>query len=677
MPDKKKTPKKSSRRRKTIDDADGEDGATTDAGSETDVSFSEIEGSSTNFSGSPHVASSPLASLIERSWKSGIAELVGRKESEKEKEEVALEQVDKNEGTKEDIPSLGTDGKEGEGQEKHDGEGKGEKGNLPSLESNEEEGEGKVDGEKEFVPNESKGDKDGKDDEETDKELLDIIRDAAKECDDTKENTKTDCVDEDEEKKEGAGKSVEVDDSVNEGNENDSKDEVETESSRVMIEKDEEGEKEEGEQRPLTGETPRQNEDVNSARCNEVNLDCEEASCVTPEEKKPTSDEIVTKSVEDLNSAKSAEEEKEETNTEGTMVVEGEELESSVVETNSSMSESVAEGVEEDELHSEDNESKRKTTESQISNNDPERMEGVEEDDLDSEDEDNNSKQNTAEPQTTSNDPERMEVVADDEPQSSPNQKTPDADLRDTNFNETEASKDVSKVPEDPFPLPDNHPAVDDDSDDDDDDDDDEARQLAAIFKDPEEAALESIVFGDDDEIVQELEKKKEDSSKSKKRKRDGETEKGVLDGDEGKTSAWSDNDDYDERIDTADPRHQKKQGGSMKGKEGGVIQGAALKKKLKRDFVKVMGETPTWAMTGARKKEGDDDDDEDGINPLLTRAGNFLNDTKGTKLGFAGGILDWKKCCRANRQERGKQLRTIQFHPSAQVRVSLWCCVN
>ena len=112
------------------------------------------------------------------------------------------------------------------------------------------------------------------------------------------------------------------------------------------------------------------------------------------------------------------------------------------------------------------------------------------------------------------------------------------------------------------------------------------------------------------------------------------------------------------------------------------MTEGAALKKKLKRDFEMLVGEMPTWAPADAakkkkkrRKEDSDDDDDDDdddekdddNDNPLLKRAGNFLYRSKGEKPGFAlwaritknpdvstgplprpfaGGILDYKKCC-------------------------------
>merc|ERR1719204_1455993 len=73
---KKRTPRKSRQRRSTDDGTAADDGA-----SETDsnaISCSETEDSCST-AGSPFVGSSPFASLIEKSWKSGIAELVGKK----------------------------------------------------------------------------------------------------------------------------------------------------------------------------------------------------------------------------------------------------------------------------------------------------------------------------------------------------------------------------------------------------------------------------------------------------------------------------------------------------------------------------------------------------------------------------------------------------------------------
>merc|ERR1712198_684272 len=81
--DRKKTTPRKSRRRASTDDG-------ADPASETDdsnaVSCSEAEDSPSN-AGLPFVASSPLSSLIEKSWKSGIAELIGKKSATPEASE--------------------------------------------------------------------------------------------------------------------------------------------------------------------------------------------------------------------------------------------------------------------------------------------------------------------------------------------------------------------------------------------------------------------------------------------------------------------------------------------------------------------------------------------------------------------------------------------------------------
>uniref|UniRef100_A0AAY4C4D5 U3 small nucleolar RNA-associated protein 18 homolog n=1 Tax=Denticeps clupeoides TaxID=299321 RepID=A0AAY4C4D5_9TELE len=84
------------------------------------------------------------------------------------------------------------------------------------------------------------------------------------------------------------------------------------------------------------------------------------------------------------------------------------------------------------------------------------------------------------------------------------------------------------------------------------------------------------------------------------------------------------------------------------------------LQQRLKEQFQKAMGGTPSWAET-----KDDDDDDEEEEDSLLQKTGNFV----GTSESLPKGIIRMKKCLNANNDRPAEdRLSTVQFHPSAQV---------
>uniref|UniRef100_A0A673III4 U3 small nucleolar RNA-associated protein 18 homolog n=1 Tax=Sinocyclocheilus rhinocerous TaxID=307959 RepID=A0A673III4_9TELE len=93
------------------------------------------------------------------------------------------------------------------------------------------------------------------------------------------------------------------------------------------------------------------------------------------------------------------------------------------------------------------------------------------------------------------------------------------------------------------------------------------------------------------------------------------------------------------------------------------------LQQRLKEQFQKAMGGTPSWAEVTAKrsqKKAGEcSTEDEDDSEELLRRTGNFI----GSSDSLPKGIIKIKKCLNANSEcPGGDQLSSVQFHPSAQI---------
>uniref|UniRef100_A0A3P8SFI7 U3 small nucleolar RNA-associated protein 18 homolog n=1 Tax=Amphiprion percula TaxID=161767 RepID=A0A3P8SFI7_AMPPE len=91
-----------------------------------------------------------------------------------------------------------------------------------------------------------------------------------------------------------------------------------------------------------------------------------------------------------------------------------------------------------------------------------------------------------------------------------------------------------------------------------------------------------------------------------------------------------------------------------MKGDAESTMSKQKLQQRMREQFQKAMGGTPSWA-------ESDDDDEDD----LLRRTGNFVASSE----SLPSGILRMKKCLHANSCRSSEdRLTTVQFHPSAQV---------
>ncbi|XP_051727608.1 U3 small nucleolar RNA-associated protein 18 homolog isoform X2 [Ctenopharyngodon idella] len=173
---------------------------------------------------------------------------------------------------------------------------------------------------------------------------------------------------------------------------------------------------------------------------------------------------------------------------------------------------------------------------------------------------------------------------------------------------------------------------------------------------------LEELVFGAEEQLTERLTK---DSST-------------LLDDDEAcgdssedsearpnhRRAAWEDEDDeLEEEIDMTHRfrRDFKKSEAETK------MTKQKLQQRLKEQFQKAMGGTPSWAEETAtkRQKKEVESEDEDESEELLRRTGNFI----GSSDSLPKGTIKIKRCLNANNEcPSTSQLTTVQFHPSAQI---------
>ncbi|CAM4661360.1 unnamed protein product [Caretta caretta] len=201
------------------------------------------------------------------------------------------------------------------------------------------------------------------------------------------------------------------------------------------------------------------------------------------------------------------------------------------------------------------------------------------------------------------------------------------------------------------------------------------ARHLGVLAGRPAvERCLEELVFGDsqgaeEEELLQRLRGPgkqldvvtgnllREDSS-------DSEVENEAKDNfPPSKKPAWVDDEDEAEEIVDMTHRYRKDM---MKSDAEKKLTKKNLQKRLQEQFQRTMGGVPFWAQKDhkkARKSENDEDSDED--DELLCKTGNFVSASE----TLPRGILQMKNCLDANNERPSDaKLRTVQFHPSAQV---------
>ncbi|XP_056144005.1 U3 small nucleolar RNA-associated protein 18 homolog [Lampris incognitus] len=195
--------------------------------------------------------------------------------------------------------------------------------------------------------------------------------------------------------------------------------------------------------------------------------------------------------------------------------------------------------------------------------------------------------------------------------------------------------------------------------------------------KDPSVKQLEDLVFGAEDELVERLVEDgqsgtqlDDDTDHHDSGESEGESE-AHLQVPSSSKPAWEDEDD--EIEEEVDMTHRYRRN-LMKGDKEMTMTKQKLQKRMKEQFQKSMGGTPSWAETKVKKKknkrkvekdDNDEEDEDDEDDDLLRKTGNFVS----SSASLPAGILEMKKCSHANCDRTStKRLTTVQFHPSAQV---------
>ncbi|XP_015830006.3 U3 small nucleolar RNA-associated protein 18 homolog [Nothobranchius furzeri] len=177
---------------------------------------------------------------------------------------------------------------------------------------------------------------------------------------------------------------------------------------------------------------------------------------------------------------------------------------------------------------------------------------------------------------------------------------------------------------------------------------------------------LESLVFGTEDQLLERLveEDEKLTGDLLFEEDRDEEEEEEEAHQElQPRQDAWVDEDD--ELEEEVDMTHRYRRN-LMKGEAETTMSKQKLHQRMREQFQKSMGGTPSWAeSSNQRKKKADDDDEDDDEDDLLRRTGNFVASSE----SLPGGILRVKKCLPANSARPSEdRLTTVQFHSSAQV---------
>ncbi|XP_036421728.1 U3 small nucleolar RNA-associated protein 18 homolog [Colossoma macropomum] len=184
----------------------------------------------------------------------------------------------------------------------------------------------------------------------------------------------------------------------------------------------------------------------------------------------------------------------------------------------------------------------------------------------------------------------------------------------------------------------------------------------------PEEERLRQLVFGAEDELVEKLEESDEEQAEESSSDSEEENES-RLQLPAKRKAAWEDEDDAEEEE--IDMTHRFRKDFKKSDAESKMSK-QKLQERLKEQFQRAMGGTPSWAEKSVKKskKKGDDDDDEeededDEDGELLKKTGNYV----GSSESLPKGIIKLKKCLNANSENPSEdRLTTVQFHPSAQV---------
>uniref|UniRef100_UPI0037E8BEC7 U3 small nucleolar RNA-associated protein 18 homolog n=1 Tax=Semicossyphus pulcher TaxID=241346 RepID=UPI0037E8BEC7 len=185
---------------------------------------------------------------------------------------------------------------------------------------------------------------------------------------------------------------------------------------------------------------------------------------------------------------------------------------------------------------------------------------------------------------------------------------------------------------------------------------------------------LEELVFGAEEELVERLVEEEEDEEQTRTLlEEEGDEESGESEAEDearlqpsGGAAAWVDEDD--ELEEDVDMKHRYRKD-LIRGETESTMSKQKLQQRMREQFQKSMGGTPSWAQSSDRKKkkkkDEDDDDGDEEDDELMRRTGNFVASSD----SLPSSILRMKKCLHANSARPSEdRLTSVQFHPSAQV---------
>ncbi|XP_039979990.1 U3 small nucleolar RNA-associated protein 18 homolog isoform X2 [Xiphias gladius] len=189
--------------------------------------------------------------------------------------------------------------------------------------------------------------------------------------------------------------------------------------------------------------------------------------------------------------------------------------------------------------------------------------------------------------------------------------------------------------------------------------------------KDSSVKLLEELVFGAEDELVERLVEGDEEPTETLLVEDKDEESAESEDEDEARVqlqptrkAAWVDEDDELEEV--VDMKHRYRRD-LIRGEAESTMSKQKLRQRMREQFQKSMGGTPSWAESSVKRRTAADDDDEEEEeeDDLLRRTGNFVASSD----SLPSGVLRMKKCLHANSARPSEdRLTTVQFHPSAQV---------
>ncbi|XP_047212174.1 U3 small nucleolar RNA-associated protein 18 homolog [Girardinichthys multiradiatus] len=198
-------------------------------------------------------------------------------------------------------------------------------------------------------------------------------------------------------------------------------------------------------------------------------------------------------------------------------------------------------------------------------------------------------------------------------------------------------------------------------------------RKRVAVLGEEDDSVkrLETLVFGAEEELLERLVEEDVEEQNRGLLLEDGDEDADDSEEEEGprqqlqsRKAAWLDEDD--ELEEEVDMRHRYRRN-LMKGEAESVMSKQKLQQRMKEQFQKSMGGTPSWAQTNVhkKKKKAHDEEEDEDEDDLLRRTGNFVASSE----SLPSGILKMKKCLHANSARPSEdKLTTVQFHPSAQV---------